>query len=68
MLMVYIQIIGCGIFFVSTIVLGIFLRTYPSEKVRETTTIILHSIALVSLLIPFGIGLLYPAFVFMMAF
>ena len=60
MLMIYIQIIGCGFFFLSTIVLGIFLRKYPSEKVRETTTIILHSIGLAALIVPFVIGLLYP--------
>jgi hypothetical protein len=60
MLMIYIQIIGCGFFFLSTVVLGIFLRKYPSEKVRKTTTMILHSIAFVGLLVPFGIGLFYP--------
>lgn len=58
--MIYIQIIGCGFFFISTIALGIFLRKYSSEKVRETTTIILHSIGFVALLIPIVIGLFYP--------
>lgn len=48
MAMIYIQIIGCGVFFISTVVLGVFLRKYPSEKARETTTMALHFIALVA--------------------
>ena len=60
MLMIYIQIIGCGFFFLSTIVLGIFLRKYPSEKVRVTTTMILHFIGLVAFLLPVLIGIFYP--------
>lgn len=60
MLMIYIQIIGCGFFFLSTIVLGIFLRKYPSEKVRETTTLVLHFIAIVAFFLPVIIGIFYP--------
>ena len=60
MLMIYIQIIGCGFFFFSTIVLGIFLRKYPSEKVRVTTTMILHFIGLVAFLLPVLTGIFYP--------
>ena len=58
--MIYIQIIGCGFFFLSTIVLGIFLRKYPSEKVRETTTMALHFIAFIAILLPVMIGIFYP--------
>lgn len=60
MLMIYIQIIGCGFFFLSTIVLGIFLRKYPSEKVRETSTMALHFIAFVAILLTVLIGIFYP--------
>ena len=60
MLMIYIQIIGCGFFFFSTIVLGVFLRKYPSEKVRVTTTMILHFIGLVAFLLPVLTGIFYP--------
>jgi protein-S-isoprenylcysteine O-methyltransferase Ste14 len=60
MLMIYIQIIGCGFFFLSTIVLGIFLRKYPLGKVRETTTMALHFIIFVTFLIPVLMGIFYP--------
>ena len=60
MLMIYIQTIGCGFFFLSTIVLGIFLWKDPTEKVRETTTMALHFIAIVALFIPVLIGIFYP--------
>jgi hypothetical protein len=58
--MIYIQIIGCVLFFISTIVLGIFLRKNPSEKVRETITTALHFIAIVALFLPVLIGIFYP--------
>ncbi len=58
--MIYIQIIGCGIFFLSTIFLGIFLRKYPLEKVRETTTMALHFIVFVTFLLPVLLGIFYP--------
>ncbi len=48
------------VLFLSTIVLGIFLRKYPSKKVCQTTTVILHAIGLVMLLIPVVAGLFYP--------
>ncbi len=60
MIMVYIQIIGCGFFFVSTIVLGIFLRKYPSEKARKTIIMFLHFIAVVTAGLPLLIGIFYP--------
>jgi protein-S-isoprenylcysteine O-methyltransferase Ste14 len=60
MQMIYLQIIGCVLFFLSTIVLGIFLRKYPSVKVRETTTTALHFIAIVALFLPVLIGIFYP--------
>lgn len=60
MLMIYIQIIGCGFFFLITIALGIFLRKYPSEKARKTTTMFLHFIALFAFLLPVLIGIFYP--------
>jgi protein-S-isoprenylcysteine O-methyltransferase Ste14 len=60
MLIIYIQIIGCGFFFLSTIVLGIFLRKYTSEKARKTTTIFLHFIAFMAFLLPVLIGIFYP--------
>ena len=59
MLTIYIQIFGCVFFFLSTIVLGIILRNYPSEKIRETTTRALHLIV-VSLLLTVIIGIFYP--------
>jgi protein-S-isoprenylcysteine O-methyltransferase Ste14 len=60
MLMIYIQTIGCGFFFLGTIVLGIFLRKYTSEKTRKTTTMFLHFIAFVAFLLPVLIGIFYP--------
>ena len=62
MLMIYIQVIGCGFFFLSTIVLGIFLRKYTSERARKTTTMFLHFIALVAFFLPILIGIFYPGF------
>ena len=58
--MVYIEIIGCGIFAVSSIVLSILLKKYPSEKVRIITTMILHHIGLFTFLLPIVIGIFYP--------
>ncbi|VTR71263.1 conserved membrane hypothetical protein [Desulfosarcina cetonica] len=58
--MIYIQIIGCALFFLSTVVLGIFLRKYPTEKVCETTTMTLHFIVVVALFLPVLIGIFYP--------
>jgi protein-S-isoprenylcysteine O-methyltransferase Ste14 len=60
MLMIYIQLIGCGFFFLSTVVLGIILREYPSEKICKTTTMLFHFIAIVSFLLPVLIGIFYP--------
>ena len=60
MLMIYIQIIGCGSFFLCTIILGIVLRIYPSGKVRETATMLLHFIAFCTVLLPILIGIFYP--------
>ena len=60
MLMIYIQIIGCGFFFLSTIVLGIFLRKYTSERARKTTTMFIHFIAFIAFGFPVLIGIFYP--------
>ncbi len=60
MIMIYIQIIGCGFFFAGTIVLGILLRKYPSEKARKTTIMFLHFLGVVVLLLPLFIGIFYP--------
>jgi hypothetical protein len=58
--MIYIQVIGCGIFTISSIALAIFLRKYPKEKNRESTTTILHAITLVTFFLPVLIGIFYP--------
>ena len=58
--MVYIQILGCGVFVLSSILLAILLRKYPTEKVRYTTTMILHHIGFWGLLMPLAIGIFYP--------
>ena len=60
MLMIYIQIIGCGFFFLSTIVLGIFLRKYTSERASKTTTMFIHFIAFIAFGFPVLIGIFYP--------
>jgi len=59
MSMVYMQVIGCGIFVIGTIVLGLLLRKYPTNRVRQTTTMIIHFLALVCWLIPVVAGLFY---------
>ena len=58
--MIYIQVIGCGIFAISSIVLTILLRKYPTEKMRESTTTILHAITLITFFFPVFIGIFYP--------
>ena len=60
MYMIYIQIIGCGIFAAGSIVCAILLRKYPTEKVRESTTTILHTITIFTFLLPVLIGIFYP--------
>lgn len=60
MIMIYIQIIGCGVFAMSSIILAILLKKNPSEKVRIITTIILHHIGLFAFLLPIVIGTFYP--------
>ena len=42
MIVIYFQFIGCGIFFVSTIVLGILLRSRPSKPTAEKISKIIH--------------------------
>jgi protein-S-isoprenylcysteine O-methyltransferase Ste14 len=42
MIVIYFQFIGCGIFFVSTIVLGILLRSRPSKATAEKISKIIH--------------------------
>ena len=60
MSMIYMQISGCAIFFISTIIFGLLLRKYPSENVRKTTTMALHFIAFVAFLLPVLFGIFYP--------
>ena len=42
MIVIYSQFIGCGIFVVSTIVLGILLRSNPSKPAAEKISKIIH--------------------------
>lgn len=58
--MIYIQVIGCGIFAISSIALAKLLRKYPTGKIRESTTTILHAITLVTFFLPVLIGIFYP--------
>jgi protein-S-isoprenylcysteine O-methyltransferase Ste14 len=58
--MIFTQIIGCGIFAASSIILAILLSKYPSAKVRVITTLILHHIGLFAFLLPLVIGIFYP--------
>ncbi len=60
MIMIYIQIIGCGIFVISTIFIGAWLRTHPSKKTAEITSRIVHGIAGVTYILPLLIGIFYP--------
>jgi len=62
MLMIYIQVIGCGIGVIGAFVLGLLLRKYPTDKVRKITTMIMHFIFLVCWLIPVVAGLFYTCF------
>lgn len=58
--MIYMQVIGCGVFLMSTLALGIHLRRHQSVEVGRAATVILHLIALATLLLPLGIGIFYP--------
>jgi protein-S-isoprenylcysteine O-methyltransferase Ste14 len=58
--MIYIQTIGCGIFVISSILLGIWLRVYPSKRTAETTSRIVHGIAGLTYILPLIIGIFYP--------
>lgn len=50
--MIYFQVIGCGIFVMSTIVSGLLLRRHPSKKMAETTSRVMHFLLLFSLMAP----------------
>lgn len=58
--MVYIQISGCAIFAISSVILSILLRKYPTEKARKFTTTILHTITVFTFFLPVLIGIFYP--------
>jgi protein-S-isoprenylcysteine O-methyltransferase Ste14 len=60
MIMIYIQMIGCGIFVISTILLGIWLRTHPSKRSAEATSRIVHGISGPTYILPLIIGIFYP--------
>ncbi len=62
MLMVYIQVIGCGIVVIGTIVLGLLLRKYPTNKMRKITTMIMHFMGFMCWIIPIVAGLFYTCF------
>ena len=60
MRMIYIQIIGCGIFVISTIFMGVLLRIYSSKKTAEITSRIIHGITGITYILPLLIGIFYP--------
>ncbi len=62
MLMVYIQVTGCGIFVIGTIIFGLLLRKHPTNKMRKISTMIIHFIGSVCLMLPIVIGLFYTCF------
>ncbi len=62
MLMIYVQVIGCGIGVIPGTVLGLLLRKYPTDEMRKITTMIMHFIFLVCWLIPVVAGFVYTCF------
>ncbi len=62
MVMIYIQVIGCGIGVVGAFVLGLLLRKYPTDKMRKITTMIMHFVFFVCWLLPVVAGFFYICF------
>jgi protein-S-isoprenylcysteine O-methyltransferase Ste14 len=60
MIVIYLQFIGWGVFVISTILLGILLRSRSSKLVAKITIRITHLIILFVLILPMLIGLFYP--------
>jgi len=60
LLMIYIQIVGCGTFVISTVFMGVWLRIHPSKRTAETTSRIIHGITVVTYILPLLIGIFYP--------
>jgi protein-S-isoprenylcysteine O-methyltransferase Ste14 len=62
MLAIYLQLIGCGVFVMSVLILGAWLRRYPSKKAAETTSRIVHFVMFFALLLPMAAWLTEPGF------
>ncbi len=60
MVMIYLQVIGCGVFALSAFILGIWLRRHPSKEGAEKTTRIMHYFIILSVILPMSIGAIYP--------
>ncbi len=61
MVIIYLQVIGCGAFALSAFILGIWLRRHPSKEVAKKITRIMHYVIVVTLIIPMFTGLTtYP--------
>ncbi len=59
---IYLQVIGCVIFVMSTIALGVWLRRHPSKRVAEKTARMMHFSFLVFVLIPWVNGLTWLSY------
>ena len=51
MTILYLQIIGCGLFAMSAFVLGILLRKYPSKIFAGKITMIMHPITIAAVIL-----------------
>jgi len=52
MIIVSLPIIGCGVFVMSTVIFGFWLKRYPSKRNAEITSRIMHFLMLSTLLFP----------------
>jgi protein-S-isoprenylcysteine O-methyltransferase Ste14 len=52
MLLIYIQLIGCGILIISSVTVGFWLRRHPTKLFAERTTRTVHAVANLIYLIP----------------
>lgn len=59
MFIIYLQVIGCGVFALSAFILGIWLRRHPSKEGAEKTTRIIHLFFFFALIIPMCAGFVY---------
>lgn len=62
MLLIYLQLIGCGIFVISSIIFGYWLRSHPSKRAAERITRIFHAGANFLYLLPLIIVLFRAGF------